>query len=353
VDLVGTTSANSFIDLVASVAYVEVMGTVNAMVMRIVTKFSTTEEFVHSFSRFCTETSCFIPSAHAKNVGVETGFSIRLADGTPMLRGLCVVLESFTDDENPFKRRGVRLGIRKLTPESKALFYRLRRPSPDSERIELPAEQLDDHTKATVEMAPLFPEPSVFEDELLAGQEDSGGIPEPIDMADSLPSPVAGAPDSVTVPLIRSFPPQDVTAPVAVPGVQLAWLTGRPMPGVAEPVAVVTAPETLGPVDPPILPVETVDPVVDMTVPSRAPVMTLLGVAPISAKRASVPRIAMPALSPTVTVEDRELAPIRTPRASVWEWVLGPVFALIRRARWAYRRRRGVRASLRRLPTRS
>ena len=314
--------------------------TVNAMVMRIVTKFSTTEEFVHSFSRFCTETSCFIPSAQAKNVGVETGFSIRLADGTPMLRGLCVVLESFADEDNPFKRRGVRLGIRKLTPESKELFYRLRRPSADSDRIELPAEQLDEHTKATVEMAPLFPDPSVFEDELLAGQEDSGGIPEPIDMIDSLPG---RAPD--------------VTAPVALPGTQLAWLMGRPVPAAAASEAV-TVPTPM-----------PVDPVVDMTVPSRAPIMTLLGVAPIAVKtRTLAPRVAMQALTPTVTVDDPDLARVtevqksvgtdriqkpKAPRRSMWEWVLGPVFSLIRRARWAYRRRRGVRASLRRLPTRT
>lgn len=196
VDLVGTTSANSFIDLVASVAYVDVMGTVNAM---------------------------------------------------------------------------------------------------------------DDHTKPTLEIAPLFP-------------DDPGGVPEPIEMNDSLPPPT-----------------HDVTAPVAVPGTQLAWLTGRPVPGSA----------TLGAVDPPIIPV-AVDPVTEITVPSRAPIMTLLGVAPISVKkRTSAPRIAMPALSPTVTVEPRR------PRRRVWEWVFGPVYSLIRRARWAYRRRRGVRASLRRLPTRS
>jgi hypothetical protein len=322
------------------------MGTVNAMAMRIVTKFSTAEEFVHSFSRFCTETSCFIPSAQAKSVGIETGFSIRLSDGTPMLRGTCVVLESFENDDNPFKRRGVQLGIRALTPESKELFYRLR-SSPDSARIELPVEQLDEHTKATVEMAPLFPEANLFEDERLAGQEDSGGIPEPIDHIDSLP------PAEPTVPLIRSKPPVDVTAPVAVPAAQLAWLMGRPVPAGALPEPVE---QTLGPVDPPVIPA-TVDPVVDMTVPSRAPIMTLLGVAPLAVTvRPVAPRIAMQALTPAPT-EKREdsdrIAVPRRPRRSVWEWVLGPIFSLIRRVRWAYRRRRGVRASIRRLPTRT
>src|SRR5689334_21233156 len=103
------------------------MGTITPMVMQIVTKFTTADEFVVSFARFCSESSCFIPSAVARKTGIESGFSIRLADGTPMLRGSCVVLESFETGDNPFKRPGVQLGIRKLTPESKELFYRLRR----------------------------------------------------------------------------------------------------------------------------------------------------------------------------------------------------------------------------------
>src|SRR4051812_2372200 len=101
----------------AATAVAESPRTINAMVMRIVTRFTTVEDFVQSFARFCADGSCFIPSAHAKQVGVETAFSIRLADGTPMLRGMCVVRESWSTAENPYGRPGVELGIRKLTPE--------------------------------------------------------------------------------------------------------------------------------------------------------------------------------------------------------------------------------------------
>lgn len=125
--------------------------TIDVMVMRIVTRFTSVDEFVSAFRKFCGEGTCFIPSAQAKRVGIETGFSIRLADGTPMLRGLCVVLDSWATAENPYGRPGVRLGIRSLTAESKPVFQRLLLVGA------VAAPESDEHTKATVEMAPLFP----------------------------------------------------------------------------------------------------------------------------------------------------------------------------------------------------
>ncbi|CAN5883855.1 hypothetical protein BH11MYX3_BH11MYX3_10080 [soil metagenome] len=256
---------------------------VNTMVMRIVTRFGTVEEFVQSFSRFCAESSCFIPGAWAKTVGVETGFSIRLSDGTPMLRGLCVVVASWTNNDNPFHRPGVQLGLRKLTPESKLMFQHLRRVHNlylDTARVEVPpevpADQVEEHARVTVQMAPLFPPSRVYEvPETVEG--DSGGIPEPID-----------APESVAN--------------------------------------------------------------VDITIKStRPPVMTLLGVAPLEAsRRPDASRVAMVALSPELRA-----TPTATPfpRRSLWTLLFGWVGVAFRRARWAYRRRRGVRASVRRLPT--
>jgi hypothetical protein len=259
----------------AAAAVVESPRTINAMVMRIVTKFTTVEDFMESFARFCSDASCFIPSAHAKRVGVETAFSIRLADGTPMLRGLCVVLESWPTAENPYGRPGVELGIRKLTPESKLMFQQLRRVrhrNEDTMRVEVPSEVFEELAKATVQMQPLFPEPAVFED-AAHGEEDSGGIPEPIDAVDSLP-------------------PVDATVPM-----------------------------------------------------SRPPAMTLLGVAPLDVKRPPAARVAMPALS-------NEIRTTPVPRRGMWARLWSRVRAVFRTLRWSYRRRRGVRASVRRLPTR-
>lgn len=130
---------------------------IDVMVMRIVTRFTTAAQFVSGFRKFCGVGTCFIPSAQAKRIGVETGFSIRLADGTPMLRGLCVVLDSWPTADNPYERPGVRLGIRGLTAESKLVFQRLliagtaAKPEPD------------EHTMATIEMEPLFPAEELFD----------------------------------------------------------------------------------------------------------------------------------------------------------------------------------------------
>lgn len=257
-------------------AVVESPRTINTMVMRIVTRFTTVEDFVYSFARFCADAACFIPGAHAKRAGVETAFSLRLADGTPMLLGLCVVLESWATAENPYGRPGVMLGIRKLTPESKLMFQQLRRVhhrGEDTARIEVPSEVFDELAKATVQMAPLFPEPAVFED-VANGEEDSGGIPEAIAPVDSLPA-------------------ADATVPM-----------------------------------------------------SRPPVMTLLGVAPLEAKlRPPAVRVAMVALS-------AEIRTTPVPRRGMWARLFDRVRAAVRTVRWAYRRRRGVRASVRRQPTR-
>ncbi|HEY4178247.1 MAG TPA: hypothetical protein VGM90_15475 [Kofleriaceae bacterium] len=101
------------------------MGSIEVQVIRISTPFSTTEQFVGTFRNYVTEDSCFIPSSQMKTVGVETGFSIRLADGTPVLRGLGVVLDSWATDENPWRKPGIRLGLRKLTKETKSIFEEL------------------------------------------------------------------------------------------------------------------------------------------------------------------------------------------------------------------------------------
>lgn len=98
---------------------------IEIQVIRIQTAFATREEFVANFRRFCSEDSCFIPTEAMKTVGLETGFSIRLADGTAMLRGLAVVLDAWPTDDNPFRRPGIRLGLRKLTRDTRLIYDQL------------------------------------------------------------------------------------------------------------------------------------------------------------------------------------------------------------------------------------
>ncbi len=78
------------------------------------------------FHRFSDETSFFVATMNQRPVGLETPFSIQLADRRPVLQGTCVVLAAWSTTDNPFKRPGVRLGIRRLTPESQNVFEKLK-----------------------------------------------------------------------------------------------------------------------------------------------------------------------------------------------------------------------------------
>jgi len=131
--------------------------TLEMVVIRVVTACASEDELVAAFARLSGDTSLFIPTRTMRTVGLETGFSIRLADGTPKLRGLCVVQGSFADADNAWKRPGVQLGIRKLTPDSEPVFARMRDPMLPlivTDTVQLSPEE----ARPTVEMAPLFPE---------------------------------------------------------------------------------------------------------------------------------------------------------------------------------------------------
>ncbi len=74
------------------------------------------------FRRLCTATTCFIPTDDRRPVGIETAFSIRLADGTPVLTGLGVVLASHDSATHAYRRPGIVLGIRTLSTDSIPVF---------------------------------------------------------------------------------------------------------------------------------------------------------------------------------------------------------------------------------------
>ncbi|MGE0398895.1 MAG: hypothetical protein AB7T06_19455 [Kofleriaceae bacterium] len=265
--------------------------TLEILVMRVQTRFRTEDEFVAAFRRFCTDNTCFVPTTTPRTVGIETGFSIRLCDGTPMLRGLCVVLDSWETDDNPYRRPGVRLGVRTLTRETKPIFDRIRDPrlaagsSPDIAAHAALAEELE---RPTIEMPPLFPETQdcTHED----AHEDAA------DAMDAVPLPVDW---------------QDTAATERV----------------------------------------QID-----TVPMRAPVPTLLGVAPIAVPRTMTPRerLAMPRLTATGTqtvivreepVLEEAVPPAAMPpaviirRRSWWNRLVWRMRAWYRTRVWAWRRR--------------
>lgn len=109
--------------------------------LRIVTRCTTRAQFVTAYHRFCTPTSCFIPSSDLKPIGTAAAFSIRLADGETLLRGEGVILEAWETKQNPFKRSGVLLGIHRLDDDCDELFEQLVLPRSAAVKIP-PASQL-------------------------------------------------------------------------------------------------------------------------------------------------------------------------------------------------------------------
>lgn len=93
--------------------------------MCIATRCTSVEQFIQMFHRFVDEESFFVSTLNTRPPGLETSFSVQLADGTPVLRGLCVVLQAWTTPANPFKTPGVRLGIKRLTANSMVVFEQL------------------------------------------------------------------------------------------------------------------------------------------------------------------------------------------------------------------------------------
>jgi len=93
--------------------------------IRIATRCTSVEQFIQSFHRFADEESFFVSTLNTRPPGLETSFSVQLADGTPVLRGMCTVLQAWTEGNNPFKTPGVRLGIKQLTANSKVVFEQL------------------------------------------------------------------------------------------------------------------------------------------------------------------------------------------------------------------------------------
>jgi hypothetical protein len=93
--------------------------------IRVRTAYASQDEFVSHAHGDCDESSVFVPTAKKIGAGAECAFSIELADGTPMLRGLGVVQEAWPTNENPFRRPGVLVAFTQLTEQSQRSLQRL------------------------------------------------------------------------------------------------------------------------------------------------------------------------------------------------------------------------------------
>ncbi|HEY5924328.1 MAG TPA: hypothetical protein VIV11_21775 [Kofleriaceae bacterium] len=91
----------------------------------IATKCATVAELVEKFRDRVDEESILVNPVEQREVGTECAFAILLADRKPALAGTCVILDVFADANNPFKRPGMRLGIKRLGPDSQKVFAEL------------------------------------------------------------------------------------------------------------------------------------------------------------------------------------------------------------------------------------
>jgi hypothetical protein len=73
----------------------------------------------------CDDESLFVSTLATRPVGLETAFCVDLASGQHVLRGLGVVLAAWKTSDNPFRRPGVKIGVRRLTADSEPVFEQL------------------------------------------------------------------------------------------------------------------------------------------------------------------------------------------------------------------------------------
>ncbi len=91
----------------------------------IATKCATVEELIERYRDRVDDRSILVNTVDARDVGTECAFAILLADKKVALAGTCTVLDVFTDANNPFQRPGMRLGIKRLGPQSERVFAEL------------------------------------------------------------------------------------------------------------------------------------------------------------------------------------------------------------------------------------
>ena len=286
--------------------------------MCIATRCTSVEQFVQMFHRFVDEESFFVSTLNTRPAGLETPFSVQLVDGTPVLRGLCVVLQAWTDSANPFKTPGVRLGIKRLTANSMLVFEQLlvTRSGKPPPGMKAPATQ------------PGSGIPPLAAAALAAGSTKLPSVIPPIPKlaspATAAPTPAAKSPFTETAPtklaLSRLGPVQPVKPPSSAPQTQpLGSRTTSavprlpPMPpGATANAAPDVSPRTATPTEPqPPVPSRTATPTMPQPpVPSRTATPT--DPQPPAPSRTATPTVPQP---PVSTAEaDRDAVPDEVPQ---------------------------------------
>lgn len=101
----------------------------------VATSCKTSADFVEKYYMRTDDTSIFVGIVEDRVLGAECAFAILLADKSPVFAGICTVLEIYRDANNPYQRRGMRLGIKKLGITSEAVFTEMAVARATSKRV--------------------------------------------------------------------------------------------------------------------------------------------------------------------------------------------------------------------------
>jgi hypothetical protein len=93
--------------------------------LRVRTTCATEAEFIALYLRNCDAESVFAPTAKMIPEGADCAFSLELADGQPMLRGLGVVVGSWSTPDNRFSAAGVQIAFVQLTTGTQPILERV------------------------------------------------------------------------------------------------------------------------------------------------------------------------------------------------------------------------------------
>jgi hypothetical protein len=264
--------------------------------LRIVTRHETTDALVAALWRYCTGTTCFVPTHDKRRVGIETSFTLRLADQTAVVRGECVIREVYSDSDNPYKRPGILVGLLKIADESQPVYDRI---------LALRAERMAPVPVAEVET-------------------------ERIDSRDKMPT--VEMPPAVPRPVVTRTPGSELVLPAN----PLTEMTDELVDAFVD----CTLSEDL---ETEAAPVAATEPF-DRTVQTRAPIETLLGVAPAELPTTAVPQFI--AIEPRVTKLPTPTASPAIVRASAWHRLVDAILRFLRIRHPAAGRERHVRTKI-------
>jgi hypothetical protein len=96
------------------------------IIIRVLTRCTSAEQFVSSFRRYSTDTSIFVPTAEQRNVGTPVELSMRLADETVVISAHGQIARRHETADNPFRKPGIEIMLLDLTPDSKVMFEHMR-----------------------------------------------------------------------------------------------------------------------------------------------------------------------------------------------------------------------------------